>query len=447
MKILLVQPRAHKIPKGQGARFNIPPWSLCAIAGLTPEKHEIEIIDELHDDINFDEKNLGLVGITAATAAVKRGYEIADEFRKRGVKVVMGGIHVTAMPEEALEHCDAVAIGEAELIWEKILEDAENNCLKPTYKADVYFDMKNMKKPRFDLINHRERYLCYQFVQTTRGCPFNCEFCSATKFWGNKYRYRPIDEVIEELKTFDRTQRVFIVDDHIGANPAHAKELFDKLTPLKMSWASQTGVKTALREGFLKHAAESGCKHLFIGFESINEESLKNSNKKQNDPKEFKKIVEEAHKYGILIQGAFVIGLDDDKADIFKRLHRFVEEMKFDHIQFNVPYPYPGTALQERLIKENRITSFDYDNYVYDGINFIPKNMTQEELHKGYRWLYQKNSSIWILFKRSMRKVLRGQFLLAILALFINLGTRRGYLFMKKCGNEYNPIKYPDTTA
>ncbi|MFZ5988510.1 MAG: B12-binding domain-containing radical SAM protein [Bacillota bacterium] len=442
MRILLIQPKAHKLIKGIGTRFKLPPWSLCAVAALIPGEHDISIVDELFEDINFDEK-VDLVGITGTTSAVKRGYEVADEFRKRGVKVVMGGIHVSAMPEEALEHCDAVAVGEAELIWGDIVEDAQKGTLKKIYKAETFFDMKGLPKPRFDLIKYPEKYTIYQYVQTTRGCPYNCEFCSATKFWGNKYRYRPIDEVIEEVKTLDRSQPIFIVDDHIGANPNYAKELFEKLAPLKIKWASQTGVKTASREGFLELAAKSGCILLFIGFESINEDSLKQSNKNQNNPKEYRNLIKRAHKNRILIQGAFVIGLDNDKPDVFKRLHKFVDEMKFDCIQFNIPYPYAGTQLRERLIREDRITCYDYDNYILDGVNFIPKNMTQEQLFEGYRWLYGKNCSIWALFKRSFRKILQGQLFNSVIALKMNLGTRRGFKIMKEYSKNYNPIQYP----
>lgn len=442
MKILLIQPKAHKLIQGIGTRFKLPPWSLCAVAALIPKEHEVSIVDELFDDIDFDAK-VDLVGITGTTSAVKRGYEVADEFRKRGVRVVMGGIHVTAMPEEALEHCDSVSAGEAELTWGDIVKDAEQGTLKKIYKADKFFDMKGLPRPRFDLIKHPERYTIYQYVQTTRGCPFNCEFCSATKFWGNKYRYRPIDEVIEEVKTLDRSKPIFIVDDHIGANPKYAQELFEKLATLKIKWASQTGVKTASREGFLELASKSGCILLFIGFESINEDSLKQSNKTQNNPQEYRALIKRAHKNGILIQGAFVIGLDNDGPDIFKRMNKFVDKMKFDSIQFNIPYPYAGTQLRERWIKEDRITCHDYDNYILDGVNFIPLKMTQDELFNGYRWLYAKNVSVWTLFKRCIRKVFMGQFFNSIFVLKINLGTRRGYKIMRTYSKKYNPIRYP----
>lgn len=446
MKILLIQPKAHKLIKGMGTRFKLPPWSLCAVAGVIPREHEVSIVDEMFEEINFDEK-VDLVGITGTTSAIKRGYEVADEFRRRGIKVVMGGIHVSAVPEEALEHCDTVAVGEAELIWEDIVKDALKGNLNKTYTSDVFFDMKELPKPRLDLIKYPEKYTVYQYVQTTRGCPFNCEFCSATKFSGNKYRNRPIDEVIEEVKTLDRSKPIFFVDDHIGVNPKYTNELFEKLVPLKVKWASQTGVKTASREGFMELASKSGCIFLFIGFESINEDSLKQSNKNQNNPKEYRKIIKRAHDNKILIQGAFVIGLDQDKADVFKRLHKFIDKMKFDCIQFNIPYPYVGTQLRERLIKENRITSHDYDNYILDGVNFIPKGMTQEQLFQGYRWLYQKNSSIWTLFKRSFRKILQGQLFNSIFAFKINLGTRRGFKIMKKYSEKYNPIKYSEANT
>lgn len=448
MKIKLINPRAKKLSSGNSSRFRLPPWGLCAVAGATPDEFIVSIDDEnMGEEINFSE-DVDLVGITANTTAVSRAYEIADKFRRAGVPVIMGGFHVSAMPEEALEHADAVLIGEAEIIWSKVLSDLQNGKMQGVYKAEKLHDMVNIPWPRLDLIKQPEKYTCYQFIQTTRGCPFDCEFCSATQFWGRKYRTRPVDEVIEEIKALDRTKPIFFVDDHVGAIPKYQKELFEKLLPLRLKvWAGQVGVKTVQREGYLEMAAKTGCKLLFIGFESPNADSLKASNKSQNDPKEFKKIVSKAHSLGINIQGAFVLGLENDTPNVFKDLDNLVEDTHLDSVQFNILYPYPGTRLRKRLIEENRVTSDDWDNYMFDGVNFLPKYMSQDQLHKGYIWLLRRNTTMRTLLRRSLGKLCKFQLYNAVLAWKMNMGTRRSYKHIMRNRKLSNPICYPESNC
>ncbi|OHD37323.1 MAG: hypothetical protein A2015_05065 [Spirochaetes bacterium GWF1_31_7] len=439
-KILLINPKSHKLNGKNSSRFRLPPWALCVLASLTPKNYDVEIVDELLEDIDFNQK-VDLVGITGFTASINRGYEIAAKFKSKGVPVVMGGLHVSSNPDEALTFADAVVVGEAEMIWEQVLKDLENNKMKGIYKSNEFHDMQSLPWPRLDLIKYPEKYTAFQFVQTTRGCPFKCEFCSATQIWGSKYRKRPVDEVIEEVKSLDNTKPIFFIDDNIGAIPKYQKELFEKLIPLKIKWSSQTGVQSLLREGAIELAAESGCFFYFVGFESPNEEALKHSNKKQNDPKLFKEIIRKAQKKGIHIHGAFVLGLDYDDENIFKDVNNFIEDAKLDSIQLNILYPYPGTALRERFIKNNRLTSSDWSNYIFDGVNFIPKNMTQKELHKGYVWLLKQNTRFPIIFRRFFRKIKMGQFYQAFIALVMNLGTRRHYNHVIKNLKKVNPIK------
>jgi radical SAM superfamily enzyme YgiQ (UPF0313 family) len=441
MEILLINPRGHRFTKGLGTRLKLPPWGLCAVAALIPDEHTVSIVDEIFDKIDF-RRNFDLVGITATDSGVNRGYEIADIFRTKGVPVVMGGIHVSAMPDEALQHADAVVVGEAELIFGKALEDAKNGKMKGIYKADKYLDMIDLPMLRIDLLKHSERYSITQCIQTTRGCPYDCEFCSTTKFWGNKYRLRPVDQVVEDIKNLDTSKLYVFADDNFGVIKKYTDELLEKILPLNIKWVTQVGVLVASRKGFLEKAAKSGCKCLFIGFETINTDTLERSKKTHNNPAEYKKIIEQAHKVGIIILGSFVIGMDDDDPQVFKKMYQFFNEIKIDCVQLNVPYPYVGTQLRERLLEEGRITCNDYDNYMLDGVNFIPKKMTPEELCQGYRWLHRKFASIPGILKRCFRKIIAGQFLNSSLVLTLNLGTRRNYKSMIKAAKDNNPVRY-----
>lgn len=344
------------------------------------------------------------------------------------------------MPDEVLKHADAVVIGEAENIWGKVLEDFKKGSMKGKYKAETFHDMKGMPWPRLDLLNNPDLYSTAQYVQTTRGCPFNCEFCSTSPFWGTKYRMRPVDEVVEEIKRFDRKKGVFIVDDDIAAVPARAKELFEKLIPLKIKWASQCGVSIAKHDEILKLARKSGCVNLFLGLESPDENSIKSVDKMQNHPREFKNIVSKIRSYGIGVQGAFVVGLDNDSKYIFNIIDNFIIKAKLDAFQVNVLYPYPGTRIRERIITENRLTSNDYSNYILNGINFIPKNMSQEELNKGYKWLLKKHTTYGAIFKKVSRAFIQLGVYPSYIALVLNIGTRRS---LKHILLNPDPIKKP----
>ena len=218
----------------------------------------------------------------------------------------------------------------------------------------------------------------------------------------------------------------------------NTKELFQKMIPLKLKWISQCGVGIAKDEELLKLARQSGCICLFIGFESPNIESIGVVGKKQNDPHNFIDIINKIRAHKIAIQGAFVTGLDGDTADIFKVLDRFINESKLDAFQVNVLYPYPGTRIRERIIAEQRLTSNDWGNYMLDGINYIPANMTQEELNSGYRWLLKRHTTLWSVFKKSARTLIQLGFYPGLTSFILNLGTRRSY---KQILQNPNPIR------
>src|SRR3990172_4408517 len=239
MKLLLILPKNERSYWGQVsksgkagfARLNLP-----TLAALTPKEWEVEILDARVTSVDYNAR-VDLVGITGFTAEIPSAYHIADNFRKKGVKVVMGGVHVSALPDEALQHADAVVIGEAELVWHKLILDFKRGELKQKYKADNLCDMKNMVIPHRNLLN-REMYSGFYTLQATRGCPFNCDYCAVTAFFGQEFRTRPVDEVIEEIKGFG-SKKFFFMDDNIVGRPRYAKELFRRLIPLNVIWGSQ----------------------------------------------------------------------------------------------------------------------------------------------------------------------------------------------------------------
>ena len=403
MKLLLILPKnersywggVSKSGKAGFVRLNLP-----TIAALTPTDWDVEILDARVKPVDYDAK-ADLVGITGFTAEMPGAYEIADNFRKKGVKVVMGGIHVSALPDEALQHADAVVIGEAELVWHKLLLDFKRGELKQKYKADKLCDMENMVIPRRNLLN-REMYSGFYTLQATRGCPFNCDYCAVTAFFGQEFRTRPIDEVIEEIKGFG-SKKFFFMDDNIVGRPKYAKELFQKLIPLKVIWGSQASITMAKDPELLNLYARSGGRYAFIGFESLSQKSLENLHKGWNSAKDYNEAIKKIHDVGINIIGSFVFGLDEDDSSVFKTTFDFIMETNMDAAQFHILTPLPGTVTYSLLEKEGRIIDRDWARYHTGEVVFQPKGMTVEELQNGYYWIFRNTYTYKNILKRSLR--------------------------------------------
>lgn len=440
MKILLISPTWKKtvtIKRLQRDRiFKFPPHSLLAVAALTPKDIEIEMIDENVEELDFD-KEVDLVGITTMTASSPRAYEIADEFRKKGVPVVMGGMHVTALPDEAAKHADAVVIGEAEGCWEKLLEDFKEKGKKGLaqfYRNSQLPDPSKIPIARRNLLDGKG-YLLSRFLQISRGCPFNCQFCSVSRFFGKKYRFRPVKNVIEEIKGMVgkslRTRFLGFLDDNIAGSIAYAKELFEALIPHKVLWAGQSSINIARDDELLDLAAQSGCKGLFIGFESVSRDSLGEANKLQNKISFYETAVKKIHRFGISIEGAFIFGFDHDDRSIFQKTVKFIEKVKLDAVQFTILTPLPGTKLYEKLEKEGRITDRDWSNYDFTHVVFRPKLMSPEELKQGLSWAYQRIYSLPSIFKRLTGSFSGGRWRYSGPILALNLGYRRTFKGME----------------
>jgi len=436
MKILLISPTWKKEIKtkrmGRNRIFKVPPHNLLIVSALTPKDIEVEIIDENIEEIDFDKK-ADLVGITTMTASSPRAYEIADTFRERGIPVIFGGIHATVLPEETAQHADAVVIGEAEGLWEKLIEDFKKGgkqALDKFYKSSQRPDPVKIPIPRRELIKDKG-YLLSRFLQLTRGCPFDCSFCSVSKFFGKKYRFRPIKKVIEEIRGMIgkplKTRFLGFLDDNIVGNINYARELFKALIPYKLLWIGQSSINIAQHGDVLQLAAASGCKGLFIGFESISESSLREANKSQNKIKFYERAIKKIHQFGISIEGAFIFGFDHDDKSIFKKTVQFIERVKLDAVQFSILTPLPGTRLYEKLEKEDRIIDRNWSNYDLAHVVFQPKLMTPQELKQGFDWAYQRIYRLSSIFKRlsGLYRGRRWKYLLP--GLTLNLGYRRTF--------------------
>ncbi len=371
-------------------RYWFPTLSLPMIASCTPDDFEISFADELFDTINFDE-TVDLVGITGMTAQITRGYEIADQYRAKGVTVIMGGIHVSTLPNEALEHSDCVIIGEGEVKWTEALNDFKKGKLKNVYEQKELIKLCDIPRANREIYNttNLPQNGSVNSIQTTRGCPYNCDFCSVSNFFGSRFRLRPINQIIEEVKSLNGTF-ISIIDDNIIGNRVHAMELFKELAKLNIQWTGQSSINIADDEELLDLCAKSGCNGLLIGIESVNQMSLDSVHKKTNSVGKYIDAITIIQSKGIKVLGSFIFGLDEDDTTIFSKTIEFVRASKIAVPLFNILTPYPGTKVYEKMVNEDRIISKDWSDYTTTNVVFKPKKMSVEELREGYLWAYNQ---------------------------------------------------------
>ncbi|MCM8763816.1 MAG: B12-binding domain-containing radical SAM protein [Candidatus Omnitrophica bacterium] len=401
MRVKLISPRSPVMsvtPRDRAIQFSR--LTLTTVAALFPSEVDIRIINDSIDEIDFDEK-VDMVGITSITCTAPRAYEIADEFRKRKVPVIMGGIHPSALPQEAALHSDAVVIGEAEGIIDKLLSDFKKGRLEKFYSSSERVSLLNLPLPRRDLLSGNKYYKEMDLVQTTRGCPFNCDFCSVSDFFGCTYRTRPIPDIIREVKLLKNRAVIFFVDDNIAGQKDYARELFNALIPLKVRWFSQASIIIARDTELLKLAARSGCKALFIGFESISSNSLRQVGKSMNRVNEYKEGIKRLHDNGIGVIGAFIFGFDSDTNEVFDETIDFIESNRIELASFSILTPLPGTRLYKKLDEEKRIFERDWSKYTCGEVVFKPKLLSVEQLQEGYYLAREKISSYNSIFRRT----------------------------------------------
>jgi radical SAM superfamily enzyme YgiQ (UPF0313 family) len=405
-----------------------PSLGLALLAALTPPEFNVKIINEECEKIDFDNP-VDLVGISFLTPAAPRAYEIADAFRKKDITVVFGGVHASAMPDEAIEHADSVVIGEAENIWPKLLEDYKNKNLKRFYKANSFVDLTNLPIPRRELLN-KKIYLSTNVVQASRGCPQGCEFCSIEKFFGKKARFRPVEDVIEEIKGMDRQKFLLFTDDNLIINPSYLKKLLTALIPLKRKWLGEATWVIGHKPEILKLMRKSGCLGLFIGFESVRMQPNTKKTSIYSDMRDaYLQTIKNLHKNKMAVCGAFIFGFDNDELSSFDETLRFCLDVDVDVAQFSSLIPFPGTPLMERLTEEGRIMTRDWSKYTYEppGKIFHPKNITCEELERNIGRMYREFYSYKRLLPRLTRALFRYKSLVSIFYLcliFMNFRKR-----------------------
>lgn len=408
MKILLIHPKRRDKPNYSGKiKAYIPPLTLPVLAGLTPRGISVELCDESVDEVNFS-TDADLIGITGVTGQINRGYEIADFFRKIGKTVVMGGIHVSTMPHEAKAHADSIVIGEAEDLWEGIIEDFRNGCLKGEYKAESYTDLQKMVIPRYDLLklNRYRRSSGTNIprlpLQTTRGCPFNCNFCSVTKFWGPKIRVKPLEIVEQELLNIKSlgTNRIFFTDDNFIANISYSKRLLELLNKYDFSWICQVSTNIYQYEDLISKMGKAGCSAVYMGIETFSEENLVNINKKINTMADYEKLFKLLTKSNIRATASMIIGLDGDTRESLHEMVQHLIRLKVSYAQFFLLQLLPGTRIREQFLEKNRIIDHNWDRQNGTIVTFKPKYFQVEELQDYYWELYCKFYSYQSIIRR-----------------------------------------------
>ena len=419
MKILLILPagdhvrvtRANlRVPKRAMLRFSVLP--LTIVAALTPRAHEVRIVDENVEPLDYDAE-CDLVGITFMTALAPRAYEIAREFRARGKVVVGGGYHATLCPDDAVKHFDAIVAGDAEGVWERVLADVETGRLGcgggsadrgqrvngdwafsestsprgTIYRSENHSPELRTPVPRRELLAATARhYVTVNAVQTGRGCPHACRYCSVTVFHNRSYRHRLLAHVLAELQQVSRD--FIFVDDNIIADRTYARELFTAMVPLRKRWVSQSSIDIADDADLLRLAHAAGCCGLFIGIETTSAENLAAVGKQFNQSRQYTKRLAAIRRAGIGVVAGIIVGMDGDDVRVFEHTLRFLGQTRIDALQLNILTPLPGTPLFADIERAGRMMDCDWSHYDYRHVVFRPARMTPEELQAGADWLY-----------------------------------------------------------
>lgn len=413
MKILLISPTIDA-EKRTNKGLMIPQLALYIIQGLTPDKHEVKIIEEEADDVDLDE-DCDLIGISCMTANAPRAYELSQEFRKRGKTVVLGGVHPTILPDEAQQYADCVIIGEAEGVWETMLEDFERGEIKSRYH-EPNPDLSRYIKKDFSKILKRRLFNLIPIL-TTRGCPYNCDFCCVADIYGKKIRHVPIENVVRDIKESGAKNFMFL-DDNIIGDPKYAKELFKALKPLNIKWVGQSSISLLVKDDeLIQLAADSGCRALFFGIESVSEEQFKKMRKSFKDIKELEAAIAKIKKMGIIVHASMVFGFDDDTPAVFDETVDFLIKNKVSTVSFNMLTPYPGTKVYEDLKAEGRLLTEDWRYYDHNTVVYQPKNMTPYQLQVGKANARRRFYSLSSVLKR-----LPGNTYSADIFLLMNIG-------------------------
>ena len=401
MRVLLITVSSPEIKRIRNARYiKFQQCTMPYLASFFPNDWEVEHVDEEIEEINYD-RHFDLVGLTFHTPCCYHAYDISEKFSDKGVPVIMGGPHVTLMPDEAELYADSIFIGEAENTLPRFLSDLADNTVKKRYIDNQTVELSYIPLLQKEHFHRKDHAAGTMFA--TRGCPNSCEFCVISCMYKNKFRKRSIKDVARDFSEFKGKVIVFW-DDNISADMEYAKEMFCEITPYKKWWTSQASITAGEDDEFLELAYLSGCRHLFIGFESISQLSLDYANKNFNRVEHYREIIKRIHAHGISIQAGIVFGFDHDKSDVFDRTLDFLVENGIQNATFNILTPYPNTPLFHRLKREGRILTEDWSKYnSREDVVFEPKYMSAEELLNGFRYVNKEFYKIRTVLKRLSR--------------------------------------------
>ncbi|HYV48975.1 MAG TPA: radical SAM protein [Myxococcaceae bacterium] len=442
MKILFIATRKNCDPQDRelyemdlmnrvlGFKRSLFDLGLYTVAACTPADVEVELHDEYLAPIDFD-TDADLIALSAKTSAVARAYQVAEEFRRRGKKVVLGGIHASLRPQEALERVDYVVLGEAERSWPRFVELFKKGEAPRLMPSDGFMEMGEIPVPRWNKAQYRE-FLFHQ-VQTTRGCPFTCRFCSVPDISGNAFRMKPPEKVVEEIRAFPRTgllrdqiRTLYFVDDNFISRPSATHSLMDALLPLRKKgelgeWSAETTLNVAADQKLLDKFAAAGCGTLIIGFESVSEDTLLTMDKKVNFALTYQEAIKRIHDRGMSIVGNFIVGFDTDTVRVFEDTLKFIDDNVILYPFFSILTPMPGTKLHDEYRDAGRLDHTDWSLYDTRHVVFEPKQMSREQLMDGYIYLYEqayasargfdRMERYWSLFRRRRSTVVENAFI------------------------------------
>ncbi len=402
MKIVLISPKGP-LYRHRGGIFRrslrYAPLTLTTLASLIPGEldAELQLIDEGIEDVDRS-LDADLIGMTVITGTAMRAYELSAHFRSRGIPVVLGGPHVTLVPEDAQPHADAIVVGYAEETWPQLVRDFAAGRLQPRYLQRPDLSLANLPFARRDLLP-RHRFMTNDVFEATRGCVHSCEFCVVPSAWGLKPYQKPVEDVVADIRQKGARKLIF-VDLNLIADPAYAARLFEALVPLRVQWYGLATTLLGEDPSLLALVARSGCRGLLIGLESMSGRNLRDTRKGFNTPAKYRDLVEALHRHGIALQGCFVFGLDHDMPSVFLETARFVVDACVDLPRFAVVTPFPGTPLFRRLEKEGRILTRNWELYDGQHVVFQPAHMSVEQLQRGIETAWRYAYSALSMYRR-----------------------------------------------
>ncbi len=422
LRIALVSPKGPLYRHRGGIwkkSLRYQPLTLTTLAALVPPElpTDLELFDEGIAEVPLD-LTADLIGLTVITGTARRAYQLADHFRQRGITVVLGGPHVTLIPEDAAPHADAIVIGYAEDSWPQLLRDFATGQLRPRYDQAPGLELADRPFARRELLPGH-RYLTNNVFEATRGCIHNCDFCVVPTAWGRKPYQKPVAQVIADIRQHGARKLIF-VDLNLIADREYARQLFTALTPLRVQWYGLATVLLADDAELLKLAERSGCKGLLMGLESISPQNLRQNHKGFNSPDKFVQVVQRLHDHGIALQGCFVFGLDHDEPDVFLKTAEFAVEARIDLPRFAIVTPFPNTPLYQRLVAEDRLLTRNWELYDGQHVVFQPARMSVEELAHGTEAAWKHAYSFRSIARRIVHSPAPWP---------VTLGTNLGYRF------------------